>query len=406
MALRIACVGIGGFARNYVDAALTLMDEGKVVLMAAADPRAGDLPETVERLKSRGARLYADMDALFDAEKDIDLVTIGTGLHLHYPMAMKALERGVHVYLAKPSTPLVQNVDRMTEAAERAGRVLAVDFQHAYTEGAQAIKQAIADGLLGRIRTVTAALVWCRQHSYYARTGWAGRVKLNGEYVLDGPMNNPHAHYLNNALYFSSPERHAFAMPVTVQAELYKAHDIEGEDTAFIRCRTDTDVDIFIGSTLCGEDNANLTQIHVFGTEGEAVWTMTDYAIRPKNGPAVEKTFPRSMPIWSMRNVVESIESGRKPTVTIRDTRNHVLLTNGAYESARTIRRVPGSEVFTYPAGGDDKYVAIRGINAIIRQAASERKLPSQLGVPWAVPTRPFDMKGYTTFAMEPAAAG
>ena len=401
MAFKVACVGIGGFARNYVSAALTLQGEGKVRLAAAADPFAERNPETVAALRSHDVRLYRTIDELLAAEKGLDLVTIGTGLHLHGPMALAVLKYGAHVFLAKPSTVTVQSVDRMIEAAEVARRVLAIDFQHSYTEGAQAIKQAIADGRLGRVERVSACLIWRRGNHYYTRTPWAGRVKLGDDYVLDGPMNNPHAHYLNNALYFACPQRRGFAAPVRVQAELYRSHAIDNEDTACLRAATDSGAEILIASTLSGQAGPDVTDLRVHGSKGQAAWAMTSYAIRPAGGEPVEKSFPRSKPIHSFRQVVDCIQIGGRPTVSIADTRSHVLLTNGAYESARTVRTVPPDYIDEQSTKDNDVVPAIRAINSLARQAAAEHRLFSELGVPWAQASPVFDLAGYQRFALD-----
>lgn len=397
---RIACVGIGGFGRNYVEAALALADEGKAEVVAGVDKYPEKFPAIVQRLAERGARVFPDMDAMFAETPDVDIVTIGTGLHLHCPMALKALEHRAHVFLAKASTVLVQNVDRMIEAADKADRLLVVDFQHSYSPGARRIKQAIVEGDLGRVREVVCKVVWCRPASYYTRNDWAGRVKVGGEYALDGPLNNPHAHYITQAMLFASMEAGGFASPVSVQGELYKAHPIEGEDTACVRARTDTGAQIVFLSSLCGEDGIRRTDVEVFGDKGRALWSFEATRIQAEGKPPVEMATTRTLSEVVLRDMLRCLETGERPLVTIRQTRPHVLFTNGAYESARTIRPVPPEHVRRLPQG-DDEIVELVGINGIVEQAGNERKLFSEIGVPWAAPSEAFGLEGYRKFDLE-----
>ena len=95
---------------------------------------------------------------------------------------------------------------------------------------------------------------WLRTDSYFNRAGWAGRLKVNGSWVLDGTINNPLAHMLANQLYFASSEPGKMAEPATVQAELYCGHDIQSEDTSSVRIITTDDVEIIFNATLCSDN--------------------------------------------------------------------------------------------------------------------------------------------------------
>jgi len=400
MRFRIACIGVGGYAQNYVRVAQALHDEGITDLVAVAEAYPDRYADVLAGLAAAGTRVYSSLDDLVTHSRDIDLITIGTGLHFHYPMAIRALEAGYHVLLAKPSTVLIQHADRMIEAAGRAQRLLAVDFQHIYSEGAQAIKQAIATNQLGRVRTVVARCVWCRTDRYYTRNNWAGRFILDGRYVLDGPMNNPHAHYITNSLYFCSSERYGYATPIDVQAELYRAHAIEGEDTACVRAHTDTGAEILFLSTLSGEGGINRTDIDVYADHGTAHWSFDRYRISPEQGRHVDRATSKARTEQTFRHVLHCLETGERPLVTIEDTRNHVLFTNGAYESCGTIHDLPRAYVKTEPLDGGDISTSISGINQIIDTAGERRRLFSEMGLPWAKPSPVCDVRHYTEFTM------
>ena len=85
---------------------------------------------------------------------------------------------------------------------------------------------------------------------------------------------------------------------------------------------------------------------------------------------------------------------------TLEMTRPYVLAMNGAFESCGRPRRIPPEYVTRLTEAGAAK-TWIHDIGRIIERAASERKLFSELGIPWATPTQWFDVRGYTRFDLQ-----
>jgi predicted dehydrogenase len=385
----VACIGLGGYAKNFMQALIRLSREGRIRVEALADPRPPpEMDEYLQALLQDAPSVYADDVTMFKRHPDLDAVAICTPIYLHEPMMVRALEAGCHVLCAKPATTTVQSIDRMQEAALRAGREVQVDFQHVYSRATQQIKQAICDGAIGQVRTVIAKMVWQRDDSYYRRNPGAGRIRLNDEYVLDGPLCNPHSHYIMNALYFAHPDRNRFARPETVQAELYRCRDIECEDTACIRCQTDSGATVYIYSTLCGEEEEPWTEIEVLGESGRAVWRWGSYTVEPSAGPVVSETVARASSDLAINAWIETLSGTSVRTVGLMDARQHILLVNGAYEAAGAIRLLDASYVKTTRPNGE-RVCSIEGIREQVERAAAAQQLFSECGTPWAVPAGP-----------------
>lgn len=95
--LTIACVGVGGMGRNYLDGC---KDERFVALC--------DLDHNF--VNSRGvfdrypdARRYHDFREMFDKEaNNFDALIVATPDHTHTVILMPALQLGKHIYCAKP----------------------------------------------------------------------------------------------------------------------------------------------------------------------------------------------------------------------------------------------------------------------------------------------------------------
>lgn len=104
------------------------------------------------------ARSYAsftDMAAREARRKDgIEAVAIVTPNHMHAPVAMQFLKRGIHVICDKPLTHTLSEAKKLAKAAEASGVIFALT--HNYT-GYPMIRQAkdlVQTGVLGDIRLV------------------------------------------------------------------------------------------------------------------------------------------------------------------------------------------------------------------------------------------------------------
>ena len=104
---------------------------------------------------ARSYASFAEMAARESRRKDgIEAVAIVTPNHMHAPVAMQFLKRGIHVICDKPLTATLPEAKRLAKAAAESGVVFALT--HNYT-GYPMIRQAaamVAAGDLGDIRLV------------------------------------------------------------------------------------------------------------------------------------------------------------------------------------------------------------------------------------------------------------
>ena len=110
-------------------------------------------------------------------------------------LAVRALEGGAHVLIEKPAGIGTRDVDRVAAAAERAGRVVKVGFNHRFHPG---LARLLAEARSGRFGEVMFAR---------ARYGHGGRVGYEREWRMDarvsggGELVDQGMHLLD--LYFS-----------------------------------------------------------------------------------------------------------------------------------------------------------------------------------------------------------
>ena len=155
-ALRGAVIGYGfiagkGHVPAYVERAQRL---GDVEIIAVADicrPRREAVRETLP-----GARVYETAEALLAAEAGaLDFVDIATPPSDHAAIAHAALDAGLHVLCEKPLTTTVAEARSLLEHAARAERVLFPCHNYKHAPVVKAIREVIASGRIGRVRSVT-----------------------------------------------------------------------------------------------------------------------------------------------------------------------------------------------------------------------------------------------------------
>lgn len=104
--------------------------------------------------KYPGAKLYRDYRRMLDEMKDLDACTISTPDHHHAPAAMRAISRGLHVYVQKPLTHNLWEARQLTLAARRHG--VATQMGNQGTSGAwiRDVCELIWSGAIGNVTEV------------------------------------------------------------------------------------------------------------------------------------------------------------------------------------------------------------------------------------------------------------
>ena len=98
------------------------------------------------------ATVYADWREMLDKEGDkLDTVNVSTPDHMHASMAMKSMQRGIHVYGQKPLTHGVAESRALTEYARKKKLITQMGIQcHSMKEYRTAVR-LVHDGAIGKL---------------------------------------------------------------------------------------------------------------------------------------------------------------------------------------------------------------------------------------------------------------
>jgi predicted dehydrogenase len=144
MGIRVAMVGVGGFAQSFIPLfkAHPLVDE---VVLCDLHP---------ERAAEAGARYgisgtLPSLDAACEAP--VDALVIITQPWLHAPQAVQALRAGKHVYSAVPTGVTVEEVGELVRAVEETGRIYMLGETSYYYPEALYCRERFAAGDFGHV---------------------------------------------------------------------------------------------------------------------------------------------------------------------------------------------------------------------------------------------------------------
>jgi len=147
--LNHASFGASGMAGSDIGS-LTASKNLKLVAVADVDlGRVGDVKK-----KFPDVRVYQDWRELLDKEKSLDSVNVSTPDHMHAPITMRAIQRGLHVYTQKPLTQTIYEARQLTKAAADKKIVSQMGIQIHSAAEHRTIVAIIQSGAIGKVTEV------------------------------------------------------------------------------------------------------------------------------------------------------------------------------------------------------------------------------------------------------------
>ena len=214
--LRYVIIGVGGVIGPSHIKALKQLPEAQIV--GVADIDAG---RAQARAQEIGCPWYTDHQAML-ADLKPDVAVITTPHPSHAPLTVDAFAHGAHVLVEKPMADHVGEADAMIRAADKADKLLGVNFQHRFRPIIERAKALIDAGAVGPLVRTLCIEPWYRPAAYYRSAGWRGTWQGEGGAIL----LNQAPHPLDLFCYLAgSPAR------VTGWVRT-RYHAIEAEDTA------------------------------------------------------------------------------------------------------------------------------------------------------------------------------
>lgn len=350
-------------------------------LAGVCDPRP-PTPALLDRLP--GIPWEADFGALID-RVGARIALICTPIHTHAELAGIAARSGCHVLLEKPPTATLESFAELLSALDEGGVACQVGFQDLASGAIDHVRGLLAAGAVGELRGIGAAGTWIRDAGYFGRARWAGHRELDGVPVVDGVLSNPLAHAVASALVLDGST--GTEPPREVEVELYRANDIESDDTSCLRLRTARGTRVVVAATLCAETTRDPV-IVVHGSRGriELQYKQGRVALYgpgdPDGTPGGTWVLPRADLLENL--TAHLLDASRPLLVPVAATTAfmHVL---EAIRTAAEPAAIPAASYRELGSGTAARRV-VPGVDDVVAASAAQLALFSELAPAWAAP--------------------
>lgn len=353
--LRVAIVGCGIVARVHAEAIRAIPGACVVALVAPSLPSAENLASTMAEAGDPMPLVFRTLgEALAGCLIDLVAVTTPTGFHVE--VGLEALAAGKHVVIEKPLDVDLGRARRLETAASRAaecGIVSSVISQHRFDPASLAVASAVSNGRFGRLASSVASIPWWRSQGYYDSSDWRGTWAADG----GGALMNQGIHTVD--LLVSLMGR---PVEISSRTGLLVHRGIEVEDTAVATISFEGGGLGVLHATTAAYPGLP-TRLQIMGSEGSAVIENDRLAyfhssdkgsVVPGMGLAGQQNqssdelarfapdiHEDSQPIMyasghirQYRDIVQAIEDGRPPLVTVGNAVRSLATVRAVYISA------------------------------------------------------------------------
>jgi len=293
--LNVALVGYGYVGKTFHAPLIAATPGLALHTVVSSDPAkvAADFPD---------ARVVAQLETAL-ADPAIDLVVVATPNALHAPQAIAALQVAKHVVVDKPFALDADQARQMAEAAQRAGKLLAVFHNRRWDSDFLTLQRLIDDGTLGQVVQYESHFDRFRP---VVRDRWRERAGPgSGAWMDFGP------HLLDQALVL-------FGEPLGISADIGVQRDGAGADDYFhVTLRYPTLRVILHGSLLTAASDLRLA---VHGKGGSFV----KHGLDPQEGQLKAGMVPGSdgYGVDSRPGVLTTIENDAQVHTEVRPIRS------------------------------------------------------------------------------------
>lgn len=253
--LRIAIVGCGNVSKKHFEAA---EKNDNSFLVACCDT----VPEKADNKASQyGIKAFYCFDDML-LNVDFDILHICTPHYLHCEMAIKAMEKGKHVFCEKPLAIHYSDALKMCECAKKNNVYLGTCFQNRYNTSSVYLKSLVKSEKLGKIEAIKANVTWDRDEKYYS-DDWHGTLSKEG----GGVAINQCIHTLDLIQWLVDSD--VAAVDGSISQKRLKGK-VETEDTADALIKFGNGVEALFYGTLCYRDNSSVF-LEILFEKGRAV---------------------------------------------------------------------------------------------------------------------------------------
>ena len=335
-------IGCGMISRLHADA---LRETPGAELRGVYDP----VPGRAETFSlEKGGKPHGSLEELLK-DPSIDAVCICTPSGTHAGLTIQAAKAGKHVVVEKPMAITLGQLQQVEKACRENSVLLCCISQLRFTRDYRILREAVAEGKLGKLVCGDVYMKYYREPSYYAGSSWRGTLAMDG----GGALMNQGIHGVDLLQSIMGPVRSVFARSRTL------FHQIEAEDTLSAVLEYENGALGVIQATTSACPGYS-RRLEVNGTLGGVTltedqitsWDLADppeYLLQPVESGVRTASDPTALNVEchaaQLSDMVRAIHTGTSPLVDLNEGRKAVEIILAIYRSAQTGRPVELSDL-------------------------------------------------------------
>lgn len=337
--LRVGVVGCGLIGKRRAEYARAAGDE--VVVVADVNT---ELATAVAA--ENNCEAVTDWREVVGRE-DVDVVVVATPNKFLVPVAVAALEQGKHVLTEKPPGRNAEETAQMVAAAEKAGRVVKVGFNHRYHPAIWKAHELSTAGAIGPLTYIRAV------YGHGGRPGYDQEWRASADLSGGGELLDQGVHIIDLCRWFMGDYSEAYCAVATYYWNLGhfpSGHQLEDNAFAILRTADGQTAQLHTSWTQW----RNRFSFEVFGRDGYlrieglggsyGTETLVYGRRRPESGPPIEETFEFTGPDLSWekewQDFTSAIHAGGQPLSNGADGLQTMRVLAALYESAHGGKQV------------------------------------------------------------------
>lgn len=337
--MKYALIGCGRISTNHMKAAVN----NHLEIVGVCDILPKKMEEILEKheLKEDASiHRYTDYKELLEKEMP-DLVSIATESGNHAEIALYCIDKGVHVIIEKPMAMSIDDANKIIELSEKKNVKVSACHQNRFNIAVQELRRAIESGRFGKISHGSIHVRWNRNHGYYDQASWRGTWAEDG-----GALMNQCIHGIDLLRWMMGDE-----VEEVYGATRQQFHDyLEAEDVgmAVVKFKNGA-IGTIEGTTNVYPKNLEET-LYIFGENGTVkiggtstnnidVWDFADETEEDIKNKGLEEATSNvygNGHTSLFADVMDAIESDRKPYVDAVAGRNALEMILSIYKSQKT----------------------------------------------------------------------
>ena len=320
--MKILIIGCGSIGTRHIKNLISI-NAGEII---ACDTNSKQLQKTRDEFN---IKTYDNVDEAFNEK--YDLIFVCTPPSLHIQLAMKAIENKSHVFIEKPISHTIDDVEKLLNLAKESNLLVFVGYNHRFFEGIKILKKLFDQGTIGKPLSVKAEFgqylpYWHPDQDY--RQSYTAQNKLGGGIILDASHEIDYVRWIIGEI-----------REVKCQADKISDLEVDVEDTADISVKFEGNVKGEIHMDFIQKDYTRNCKI--IGEKGSIFLDYPKKTVELKKENNEIITYPIESEVGNsyiqeIKHVIDCVKTKKKPLIDGDSAKRVLEIALAAKESART----------------------------------------------------------------------